>query len=222
MTEPTGRLGDILQRVLSRTTQPATTTPARAAASHPSWRDQPVLSQFPDLDPELIPDGFKRAYDIALNANKWPLYVFGDAGRGKSFAAGYVAAVVASRGFRCEFVNTAACLSCISKSAAADDGMASYLGSMVYGSTFKRRLLEAGFVVLDDLGTRSPSAAQYDILRDVIDGRFQMPTLITSNLKPDEIEKVYDGRIGSRLLEGVWYEFKGQDRRLDKSVYITD
>ena len=169
-----------------------------------------------------MPPGFRKAYDIALEGNRWPLYVFGDAGRGKSYAAAYVAAVVAARGFAVEFVNTAAALLCLAKALGSDDGMASYMGRMVYGSTFKRRLLEAGFVVLDDLGTRSPSDTQYDILRELIDGRFQMPTLITSNLKPDEIEKVYDGRIGSRLLGGVWYEFKGQDRRLDKSVYITD
>jgi DNA replication protein DnaC len=75
----------------------------------------------------------------------------------------------------------------------------------------------AGVWILDDLGTEQPSADAGRHLRQILSRRVLKPTLITSNLSPEQLQDQNPelGRVVSRL--GRQYfrvvEVKGRDRR---------
>lgn len=72
-------------------------------------------------------------------------------------------------------------------------------------------ICEADLLVLDDLGTevgslnRRSQAGDFStrILNGILNGRTHKPTIITTNMNSEELEKTYDGRIMSRLMRGV-------------------
>lgn len=76
-------------------------------------------------------------------------------------------------------------------------------------------LVKPDFFVLDELGGRErTSDAHYEAVLDVLECRKHRPFMAISNLTPAELEKVYDGRIVSRLGSGTVCELNGEDRRL--------
>ena len=89
------------------------------------------------------------------------------------------------------------------------------LGERVFSSEFWFRISRACLVVLDEVGCRERvSDAHYCAVKRVIDLRIGKPFIAISNLPLEELEKIYDGRIVSRLSAGMILEFSGQDRRL--------
>jgi DNA replication protein DnaC len=83
------------------------------------------------------------------------------------------------------------------------------------------RLERAALVCLDDVGTRSPTDAQYDALVDVLEARRGRPLVMTGNLSPERLGDVYDGRIASRMLAGLAIELTGRDLRLERAACVT-
>lgn len=71
--------------------------------------------------------------------------------------------------------------------------------------------------VLDEIGQRSPSDAQYETLKTAIDAREERPAIYISNLGLRDLGRVYDDRIVSRLAGGTVYELDVEDRRISKA-----
>lgn len=72
-------------------------------------------------------------------------------------------------------------------------------------------------LVLDDLGTRTPSSAFMDFLYAVVDKRYnereKKGTIITTNLDSVRIRKDFSDAIFSRIASGRNYVVEGEDRR---------
>lgn len=58
-----------------------------------------------------------------------------------------------------------------------------------------------GLLIIDDLGARSPHDVVIDNMYMILNYRYEhmLPTIITSNLSLDEIEKTFGNRIASRI-----------------------
>lgn len=85
---------------------------------------------------------------------------------------------------------------------------------------FMRRVRNAGVLLIDDLGREHKGARTIadSTLEEVIRHRVQqsMPTILTTNLTPEEIRTGYGGHVMSVLYEcSELVEFSGPDRRED-------
>ncbi len=93
-------------------------------------------------------------------------------------------------------------------------------------STFYKSILDVELLIIDDLGTESPSAMRYAELLNIIDTRCAndkrkpCKTIIATNIDLKQLFEYYDERIVSRITGGFdIYRFAGDDiRRLKKGV----
>lgn len=91
----------------------------------------------------------------------------------------------------------------------------------IYGHALSllRQAYNSKLLIIDDLGTRTPSAAFGDFLYAVIDKRWnekdKKATIITTNLDSTRIRKDFGDAIFSRIASGRTYVVIGDDRRFD-------
>ena len=150
--------------------------------------------------------------DFSVKARKWfdnpsSLLLLGKAGRGKTYFM-YVLIRGAVTWFgldACKFI----------KSKDLDDSILKALSD--YGSSAYTisQLIEPQFLFIDDLGVeRATDRAQRDYY-DIIDKRFadHKITVISTNLKLNEIRETYGERISSRLQLSSPIFFDGLDLR---------
>ena len=81
---------------------------------------------------------------------------------------------------------------------------------------FLNLLLKTKLLILDDLGTRTPSDPFMDFLYNVFDDRYNnknIGTVITTNLSSDDIKKKFGSAILSRIASGINIRIDGKDRR---------
>jgi len=73
-------------------------------------------------------------------------------------------------------------------------------------------------LIIDDIGAEKISEWAISVWYEIIDRRYcnKNPTIFTSNLSPQELKASYGERIASRVLSGISFELKGEDRRLNK------
>lgn len=145
--------------------------------------------------------------DCWESRSPWPLFVWGQAGSGKSFAGQLLAeeaggSIYVELGELCEMLSDA--------------------GFGRLGDRTARGLWEdwvrANVAVLDEIGTRREvSDHHYDTLKKAMDYRLreELPTMFVSNLSPEELARLYDERIASRLCSGTVLETVG-DRRMGR------
>jgi DNA replication protein DnaC len=80
------------------------------------------------------------------------------------------------------------------------------------------KLARLPLVVFEEIGVgREASDFRLDVLLEVLDQRANSPVrpfVVTSNLTPSQVEKVYDDRVSSRILAGTVFHLAGGDRRL--------
>jgi chromosomal replication initiation ATPase DnaA len=80
-----------------------------------------------------------------------------------------------------------------------------------------KRWRDAQAVLLDDVGCRdTPSDARRETLKRALDLREGQPTILTANLTPAGLARVYDDRLASRCCAGTVVKVQGPDRRLAK------
>ena len=74
---------------------------------------------------------------------------------------------------------------------------------------------KADLLIIEDLAATKNTEFAIDCTLFLIDGRMERmkPTLITTNLKPSEIEQVFGERITSRLKTFIVVQMTGQDKR---------
>lgn len=80
------------------------------------------------------------------------------------------------------------------------------------------KLTSTPLLVLDDLGTRTPTEAFGDFIYLIINSRYadMKGTIITTNLTTDELAEKFGNAIVSRLFSGDMVDLEGEDLRRDK------
>jgi len=81
------------------------------------------------------------------------------------------------------------------------------------------KLTRTPLLVLDDLGTRTPSEAFCDFIYLVVNSRYsdRKGTVVTTNMDVNELEDKFGKAIVSRLFRGEYIEMEGEDLRSTRS-----
>jgi DNA replication protein DnaC len=126
----------------------------------------------------------------------WPLYLFGDPGRGKTRA-----------GLCCCDVAWSAMYATVEE-------ICDWTMPTNANPAALRCLDENDLAIVDELGTRMKAGdLEYMAIKRIADARDGRPTIWISNLTPEKLEVQYDYRMASRLLCGTIFELTGPDRR---------
>lgn len=134
-----------------------------------------------------------RLDDLATGRRRWPLYLWGHVGRGKTRAVWAF----------CDRVHFARYWT-----------VRDLMSRMQMGTAPWDWLASPQLAVLDELGVRDvPLQFEYDAVKAFADWREDQPTIYISNLAPDMMNDVYDRRIESRVTCGSECELTGPDRR---------
>lgn len=182
---------------------------------------RPIPAAFNGATFDGIKPSFRKALRDAIEGDSWPIYVHGRPGTGKSCALALVYAswreTQHAYWYPLEtFVGDV--------TACRRHG---HVSKTIDNQTFDRtegtlwRFANSGHLwAIDDFGTRDVSNAGFEIVFRLIDSRAWLPTIITSNLSPTQISKLYDERIASRLRAGTVIEVTGDDRRKGRTVKV--
>lgn len=168
----------------------------------------------------LVPPDAVREVEKAIMKTHWPLYLHGAQGRGKSCLAALLYQVWPARvvwydvGELLNQVKT--CRREGSVDVAGPDGRTFEFSE----AALFDRLANAGLLVLDDLGTRTPTDVDAEILTRAVNARAGKPLIATSNFRPEELNGVFGARLASRLLAGLPLCLAGSDRRLTHSRVV--
>ena len=162
-------------------------------------------------DWDKVPESFRVAFKQALVDETFPIYICGEAGRGKTFA-------MASAYMRCpgipQWLDFQPWIKRLMSVRSGGDGD---------GDAFWLEKIKSAYAVfIDDCGIRADSEAQQSLFLEVLNIRHGKLTVITGNHEPDKLHKVFDSRIASRLLEGVVFRLKGTDRRMAGTKVIDE
>jgi DNA replication protein DnaC len=158
---------------------------------------------------------------MAMDSKRWPIYLCGEAGRGKSCAAASI---------YCGWSRSALWLEANAVVADIINCRTNGRGFIVrttaeqswdeWGSQIERKVRDASLVVFDDVGMRRPTEAAFEVFFGLINLRRGKPTIYTGNPDPKRLCEVYDRRIASRLLCGTVIELTGADRRIQGTKYV--
>ena len=160
-----------------------------------------------DMENEQITKAMKRYVENFPELKKQGkgLLLYGNVGRGKTYAACEVANALIDKGYSVLVTNFSKVLNTLQ-------------------STFEKQeyidsLNKVSLLVIDDLGIERSTEYAKEQVYNVIDSRYRanLPMIITTNLSMDNIKNpadVENGRIYDRIIEKCFpIEFKGQNRR---------
>lgn len=152
------------------------------------------------------------AFKQALLDETFPIYVCGEAGRGKTFAMASAYMRLPGLPLWLDFQPWLKKMMAV-RSGGDGEGERYWLD----------KIRDASVVCIDDCGIRADSEAQQSLFLEVLNTRQGKPMMITGNHNPEQLHKVFDSRIASRLLSGVVFRIKGSDRRMagTKVIEIT-
>ena len=137
------------------------------------------------------------------------LLLYGSAGLGKTFLSSCIARRVTERGFSVTY-DTAISIFDQYNSVKFKSGDVSAATQAL------DRFHSADLLIVDDLGTEMPNAFHPSCLYDLLNRRLmrRLPTILSTNLLPDELEGRYSAAIASRILgEFTQLRFIGEDIR---------
>jgi DNA replication protein DnaC len=155
-------------------------------------------------NPGKVADAIGEQARKGVVCPRWPVYIYGPVGTGKSGIAAVMYRIASSAIWR------RADTFLLDLSTGRGDGK--YQQEMA-------KLESTHVLVLDDLGTRKPSEGMFHMLFDILERRKAKMTVITSNHSPEQLRDVFeDGRIYSRLMAGTPLACEGKDRRTDGHV----
>jgi DNA replication protein DnaC len=138
----------------------------------------------------------------------------GSTGTGKTFMAICTAVELMNKGNTVLYQSAPALFSAINEyrmKLSRDDG---------YENSTYKNILDADLLIIDDLGTESPSAARYAELLNILDSRHAnnlnkpCKTIISTNIDIKELFTYYDERVVSRITGNFdIFKFAGDDIR---------
>lgn len=146
---------------------------------------------------------------VVMGYDSWPLFLYGPAGTGKTCAA-----LVLCDHYLGQYWKL--------------DDLCSELRADIKRNKDDQREWDIWdcwsrwqLAVLDEVGVRDhPSDFEYGVVKRCIDLRSGKPLIVMSNVDIDEIERLYDDRIASRMSAGTVVRLQGEDRRLsDKAPW---
>lgn len=161
-----------------------------------------------------VPSEFWDALNLTRKDQKWPLYVFGQTGTGKTCAAALVyskwpggSAMFRNFSQTCELL-----LGCRKHGTYAEfDGDQQVVWNEGH---FWHRLANVDLLVLDEI-SRPDLQSREEILRTALDCRRGKPTILTGNLPfGKEFAEEFGVPVTSRIAEGRVLGLVGEDRRL--------
>ena len=146
----------------------------------------------------VAPELRKLFHELVDGKKPWPLFLYGDTGRGKTRAALALCDLTESMYF-----------------------VPSQLMAAKPTDPVWRWAEERALVILDEMGatragTKGWEAFHYDTVKRLLDLRDERPGRVgvyISNLSPAGLQKVYDDRICSRVLCGTTFQLEGKDQR---------
>lgn len=150
--------------------------------------------------------GYCRDYAADFGPHSPSLYLFGEAGLGKTHLALSIASEVINKGYNVIYVSAQNVFNEISAARYGNDGIF-------------RSLLEADLLVMDDLGTEFLDSYVRSRLYELVNTRMhRSPTIYTTNIcRQDLLNQRYTEKIASRLLGDCEpLRFFGEDLRLQK------
>lgn len=84
-----------------------------------------------------------------------------------------------------------------------------------FEGNFMSKIDRAALLCLDDVGVVSPTSARLEIFKRIIDLREDKPTILTTNLEPEQFIDAFDERTYSRIFSGAVVTAEGEDRRFE-------
>lgn len=156
---------------------------------------EPEFDRTSDLKWPLVQPELRRVFGKLAHAKcPWPLFLWGGVGHGKTEAV----RAFCRRVYRSNYWTV-------------DDIMGHRPWEKFWGTPPE-------LTVLDELGLPRPSDGardyDYDCVKNLLDWRRDRPAIYVSNRPLDEIDRLYDTRIKSRLGAGTVYELRDHDRRM--------
>ncbi len=143
----------------------------------------------------------------------------GPTGVGKTFMAGCIAVELMNRGYSVLYQTAPALFNTIYEyryKSSRDE---------IYDNSIYKSILETELLIIDDLGTESPSAMRYAELLNILDTRYAndrkrpCKTIIATNIDLKKLFEYYDERIASRITGSFdIFRFAGDDIRSIKSM----
>lgn len=143
----------------------------------------------------------------------------GPTGVGKTFMAGCIAIELMNSGYTVLYQTAPALFNTIY------EYRYKYSRDEVYENSVYKSILEADLLIIDDLGTESPSATRYAELLNIIDTRYAndkrkpCKTIIATNVDVKKLFEYYDERVVSRITGSFdIFRFAGDDIRRLKNI----
>jgi len=170
---------------------------------------------------EEVPAQLRQHIDgLCEGQLKWPLFLHGPVGTGKSCAALCLIDHVA----KSEFWAMPALVDFVRNvQAGRQDWYECGRGGTWTTKGWWQRVANMPLLVLDDVGLREVSDDfQMETLFLALEARDGKPLILTSNLDPKEIQQLYNVRIRSRACSGIVYHLRGRDRRYAEGEQPTD
>jgi len=156
-----------------------------------------VMSKYPE----------KASIFESFLKNPFSLMLYGNAGRGKTYATlAIIRALLKTRSFYDVRFQ---------KAKTIDDTILEKSRNGENSSDYIRGLYNSNFLFIDDFGVDRANDRTSRDMYEIIDHRWanELPTIISTNLKPKEIGAFYGNRIESRLKEFKKLYFSGNDLR---------
>lgn len=180
-------------------------------------RKEPQAKFLPEKHREIaaVPENVKAAFrSLVSGKSPWPLFLWGEPGRGKTCAA--LALCDYLRSEQVQFTTIADLTARVMDSWKSTEKFEwKPFGPFRDRTEFYHGTSGSWLVVLDELGTRSNvTDTHYECVQRVLDMREGWPLILISNKDIAGIGQLYDARIASRCEAGTVVEMKGMDRRL--------
>ena len=188
-------------------------------ASDRGWSDLPIqIRLVPQSVKGISPRRSAIPGNVALALRKccmgespWPALLVGPAGTGKTYAAVYLA-----RKMRAVYRSVPEMLEELIR-ANGQNMEKSPNADVVHTWHWWDCWRAVELAVLDEIGSRERvSDFHYKCVKRAIDAREGYPAIYITNLGLNNIAKIYDDRIASRLSGGTVIHVAGKDRRLER------
>ena len=140
------------------------------------------------------------------------LFIYGSVGTGKSFLSGCIANELLKKGHSVLYFSSVSFFETIANYTFG--GKEKFEGTSIYED-----LKDCDLLIIDDLGTEMNNSFVTSSLLNIINERHlnRKATIISSNLDPGQIEKLYTPRVFSRIISNYYLcKLTGNDIRLEK------